>query len=599
MSAKPEIALHGTGVSSGIAFGQVLKIDGRNRVIFKIAVDDVRAEERRFMEAIELSKRQVETLKLKLEEKVGGDHGVILDMHFLILDDRVFHDEILDGIRRHRANAEWALAQARDHFIEAYKSLDDEYFRERYSDIEHVAERILMNLSGEQPFSLGNLPDGVVLAARDFNPSGFAVMDPGKVRGLITESGGRTTHAAILSRSLRIPTVMGIKNLMSSASTGDSVLLYGDTGQVILNPDRKQVEDALQKPAGHFLAIGPVRRTKLKTKDGVSISLCANIEFEHEIGAAKASGAEGVGLYRSELLYFKSPDGKPSMQEQFDAYRKIAEEMKPNPVSIRTLDAGAEKPLTSEKPNHCANPNMGLRGIRISLHSRDTFMTQIEAILRAAGFGRVEMTLPMITTIEEVREVRLLIADIRRQLSLSGIKVPSVPVGVMLEVPAAVLMMESLAAEADFFCVGTNDLIQYLMAVDRGNDDVAYLYQPLHPSVLRCLSHIAKTAARVKKPVRVCGEISANPFYAALLLGMGFTRLSMNSLSIPLIRRVVGAVSMSNARKIARKTLTLKTSKDVYEYLTQAIPRIVSADINLDSWAAEINPDFLKPMNDP
>ena len=599
MSAKPEIALHGTGVSSGIAFGQVLKIDGRNRVIFKIEVEDIRAEERRFMEAIEISKRQVEALKLKLEEKIGGDHGVILDMHFLILDDRVFHNEILDGIRRNRTNAEWALAQARDHFIEAYKSLEDEYFRERYSDIEHVAERILMNLSGEQPFSLGNLPNDVVLAARDFNPSGFAVMDPGKVRGLITESGGRTTHAAILSRSLRIPAVMGIKNLMSSASTGDSVLLYGDTGQVILNPDRKQVEDALQKPAGLFPAIGPGRRAKLKTKDGVSISLCANIEFEHEIGAAKANGAEGVGLYRSELLYFKSPDGKPSMQEQFDAYRKIAEEMKPNPVSIRTLDAGAEKPLPSEKPDHCANPNMGLRGIRISLHSRDTFRTQIEAILRSAGFGHVEMTLPMITTVEEVKETRMLIADTRRQLALSGIKVPSVPLGVMLEVPAAALMMESLAAEADFFCVGTNDLIQYLMAVDRGNDDVAYLYQPLHPSVLRCLSHIAKTAARVKKPVRVCGEISANPFYATLLLGMGFTRLSMNSLSIPLIRRVAGAVSMNNARKIARKALTLKTSKDIYEYLTQAIPRIVSADINLDSWAAEINPDFLKPMNDP
>ena len=594
MSAKPGIVLYGTGVSSGTAFGQVLKIDSRNRVIFKIEVEDTQAEERRFMEAIEISKRQVETLKLKLEEKVGGDHGVILDMHFLILDDRLFHNEILGSIRRYRANAEWALAQARDHFIEAYKSLEDEYFRERYSDIEHVAERILMNLSGEQPFSLGNLPDGVILAARDFNPSGFAVMDPGKVRGLITESGGRTTHAAILSRSLRIPAVMGIKNLMSSVSTGDSVLLHGDTGQVIFNPDRKQVEGALQKPAGLFPAIGIGRRAKLRTKDGVSISLCANIEFEHEVGAAKANGAEGVGLYRSELLYFKSPDGKPSMREQFEAYRKIAEEMKPNPVSIRTLDAGAEKLLPSEKPDRCANPNMGLRGIRVSLYSRDTFRTQIEAILRSAGFGRVEMTLPMITTIEEVKEARLLIADTRRQLALSGIKVPSVPVGVMLEVPAAVLMMESLAAEADFFCVGTNDLIQYLMAVDRGNDDVAYLYQPLHPSVLQCLAHIAKTAARVKKPVRICGEISANPFYAALLLGIGFTRLSMNSLSIPLIRRVAGAVSMSNARKIARKALTLKTSKDVYQYLTHAVPRIVSADIDLDSWAAEINPGCLK-----
>jgi phosphotransferase system enzyme I (PtsI) len=589
-SAKPEIALHGIGVSSGTAFGQVLKIDSRNRVNFKIEVKDTEAEIRRFMEAIEVSKRQVEALKYRLEQKVGGDHGVILDMHFLILDDRMFHAEILDSIRRNRVNAEWALAQARDHFVESYKSLEDEYFRERYSDIEHVTERILMNLSGEQPFSLRNLPDDVVLAARDFNPSGFAVMDPGKVRGIITESGGRTTHTAILSRGLRIPAVMGIKNLMSSVSTGDSVMLYGDTGQVILNPALKRIENEAQKPSEYLPAAGPPRRARLRTRDGVPVSLCANIEFEQETGAAKAGGAEGVGLYRSELLYFRHPEGKPSMEEQLGTYRKLAEEMKPHTVSIRTLDAGAEKTLPSEKPDQCANPNMGLRGIRRSLRLRDTFQTQIEAILRAACFGRVEMTLPMITTIEEVREARLLIDETRRRLASSGINVPSVPLGVMLEVPAAVLMMESIAAETDFFCVGTNDLIQYLMAVDRGDDQVSYLYQPLHPCVLHYLAYIAKTAARAKRPVRVCGEISANPFYAVLLLGMGFTQLSMNSLSIPLIRRVIGAVSLIDAQKIARKALTLKTAKDVYEYLAPAVTRAVSIGIDLGSWTSEINP---------
>jgi len=590
MSAKSEIVLLGAGVSSGVAYGQVLKIDSRNRVIFKTAVKDVDVEARRFMEAIEISKRQVETLKSRLEEKFGGEHGVILDMHFLILDDRMFYGEILDSIRRNRANAEWALAQARDRFVEAYKSLDDEYFRERYSDIEHVTERILMNLSGEQPFSLSNLPDGVVLAARDFSPSGFAVMDPGKVRGLITESGSRTTHTAILSRGLNIPAVMGIKNLMSSASTGDNVILYGDTGQVVLNPDRKRMEHELKKPVGLIPKASRRSRARLRTKDDVAVSLCANIEFEHEVNAAKSCGAEGVGLYRSELLYFRHPDGKPSMEDQLAVYRRLAEEMKPHPISIRTLDAGADKALPSEKPEHCVNPNMGLRGIRLSLRSRDTFQTQIEAILRAACFGQVEMTLPMITTIEEVRETRLLIDETNRRLASSGIKVPNVSLGMMLEVPAAVLMMEFLASEADYFCVGTNDLIQYLMAVDRGNDDVAYLYQPLHPCVLHYLAHIAKTASGIKKPVRICGEISANPFYALLLLGMGFTQLSMSPPSIPLIRRVIGAVSFSDARRISRKALTLKTAKDVYEYLTPEVANAVPADIDLGSWAAEINP---------
>lgn len=587
MSEKPEIVLCGTGVSSGTAFGQVLKIDRSNRVIFKIEIEDILAEERRFVEAIEISKRQVQGMKSSLEEKVGGDHGVILDMHFLMLDDRVFRDEILNNIRRNRVNAEWALAQARDRFAKAYKSLEDEYFRERYSDIEHVSERILMNLSGEQSFSLSNLPDDVVLAAYDFNPYGFAVMDLEKVRGLITESGGRTTHTAILSRGLRIPAVMGIKNLMSSLSTGDSVMLYGDTGQIVVNPGSKRIENELQRPAGRLPAAVPRRRTRLKTRDGVSVSLCANIEFEHEIEAARSYGAEGVGLYRSELLYFRHPDGKPSIEEQLDVYRKLADEMKPHAVSIRTLDAGAEKALPSEKPELCANPNMGLRGIRLSLRSQDTFQTQIEAILRASCYGRVEMTLPMVTTIEEIRETRRLIAETRRRLTSSQTKIPIVPLGVMLEVPAAVLMMESLATEADFFCVGTNDLIQYLLAVDRGNDQVAYLYQPLHPCVLSCLSYIAKTAGKMKKTVRVCGEISSNPFYAVLLLGMGFTRLSMNAMSIPFIRRIIGEVSFSDARKIARKALTLTTAKDVYEYLTPAVARAVPIDLNR---AAEINP---------
>ena len=591
MSAKPEIKLLGIGVSYGTAFGQVLKIDSRNRVIFKIEVEDAEAETRRFMKAIETSKSQVEALKVRLEEKMGGDHGVILDMHFLILADRVFHSEILNNIRTHRVNAEWALAQARDHFVEAYKSLDDEYFRDRYSDIEHVAECILMNLSGEQSFSLSNLPDGVVLAARDFNPSGFAIMDTGKVRGLITESGGRNTHTAILSRGMRIPAVMGIKNLMSSITTGDSVMIYGDTGQVVLHPGGKRIENELQKPAGYLPASCPRKRAKLKTLDGVQISLRANIEFEHETGAARAGGAEGVGLYRSELLYFRHPEGKPSMEEQLTAYRKLVVEMKPHPVVIRTLDSGGEKTLPFEKPDRCANPNMGLRGIRLSLRSRDTFQVQIEAILRAAVFGRVEMALPMITTIEEVKEVRQLIAETRRRLVSSKVKIPDVPLGVMLEVPAAVLMMESLAVEADFFCVGTNDLIQYLMAVDRGNSRVAYLYQPLHPCVLRCLSNIAKIADKVKKPACICGEIAANPFYLVLLIGMGFTQLSVNSPSIPLIRRVANAVSLGDARKITRKALTLATAKDVYEYLAPAIARAVSTDLDLGSWAAEINPE--------
>ena len=589
MSIKPEIILTGSGVSTGIAWGQVLKIGRRNRLTFKVEVGDVEAEVHRFQKAIEISKRQVQELKTRLEEKVGEEHGVILDMHFLILEDRMFQEEIMDGIRKYHSNTEWVLAQATDHLVEAYKSLEDEYFRERYSDIEHVSERILMNLAGEQPFSLSRLPENVVLVARDFNPSGFAVMDLGKVRGLATESGGRSSHAAILSRSLRLPAVMGINNLMLSVATGDVVMIYGDSGQVVINPSLERIESERKKPTKLSQATEIRTRTKAQTRDGVPISLRANAELHYEIDAVKTCGAEGIGLYRSEFFFFGHPEGKPSVEEQLDVYGKLAEEMKPHPVVIRTLDSGAEKSLPSRAMVAGANPNMGLRGIRLSLHAKDMLLTQIEAILRAATRGRVEMLLPMVSTIEEIREVRRLVVETRTALMSSGVKVPEVPLGVMLEVPAAVLMMESLATEADFFCVGTNDLIQYLMAVDRSNTQVAYLYQPLHPCVLTYLAHIAKIAAKIQKPVSICGEISTNPFFAVLLLGMGFTQLSMNPLSIPVIRRVLEETTLKDAQKIARKALTMVTAKDVYDYLVPVVSRMISFDLN--SWLREINPD--------
>ena len=589
MSIKPEIILLGSGVSTGVAWGQVLKIDSRNRLAFKVEVMDVEAEVRRFQKAIETSKLQVQELKTRLEEKVGEEHGVILDMHFLILEDRMFQKEVTNCIRESHANTEWVLAQATDHLVEAYKSLEDEYFRERYSDIEHVSERILMNLAGEQPFSLSRLPDNVVLVARDFNPSGFAVMDLGKVRGLATESGGRTSHASILSRSLRLPAVMGIRNLMTAVTTGDIVMLYGDSGQVVINPSPERIEEERRKPTQLSSKVLTKARAKVRTKDGVSVSLRANTEWHHEVGAVKACGAEGIGLYRSEFFFFGHPDGNPSMEEQLRIYSKLAEEMKPYPVAIRTIDVGAEKFLPSGARNVCANPNMGLRGIRLSLHSKNMFLSQIEAILRSTTSGQIEMVLPMVSTIEEVREVRMLLDETRAALVASGAEVSDMPLGIMLEVPSAVLMMESLATETDFFCVGTNDLIQYLMAVDRSNTQVAYLYQPLHPCVLNYLAHIAKTAVKTQKPVRVCGEISTNPFFAVLLLGMGFTQLSMNSMSIPIIRRVLGETTLKDAQKIARKALTMVTAKDVYEYLVPVVSRMISFD--LSSWIREINPD--------
>jgi phosphoenolpyruvate-protein phosphotransferase (PTS system enzyme I) len=590
MGTKPEKEFHGSGVSPGVVLGQALKIDSHHRLILKVPVDNAEEEARRFLRALEQSKEQLEAMKAPLEAKLGSEHGVILDAYLLILEDKALNAEILASIRNGHANAEWALIQARDRLVRAYESLEDEYFRERHSDIEHVVERLLNNLFGDRPFSWEYLPDDLILVSRDFNPSNFATMDLQKVRGLVLESGGRTSHTAIISRGLRLPAVMGIRGVLAAITTGDALLLDGDEGQVIINPSPERIA-GVQRKIEEFGAAPESIPVQLSwaaaTRNGMSVSLRANTELPNELASAKACGAEGIGLYRSEFLFFSHPQGFPQMEEQLSVYRMLALEMSPHTVAIRTLDAGSERIHDSPDPANQENPSMGLRGIRLSLRIREAFRTQIEAILRAGCDGKIEMVLPMISTVEEVRQARALMEQVRSTiLEKPGAALNPVPLGVMIEVPAAVLSLEALAKESDFLCVGTNDLIQYLMAVDRGNPQVAYLFQPLHPSVLRCLQLISEIAEKTHKPVRICGEISSNPFFAVLLLGMGFTQLSMNPLSIPTIRRVLHEVSIEAARPIARQALTYVTAREVHTYLVEAVSKLISWD--LSAYANEI-----------
>jgi phosphotransferase system enzyme I (PtsI) len=583
MASKPERIFRGSGVSSGVVLGQALKIDSHNRLIMKIPVQDVEAETRRFLRAIEVSKEQLEALKSQLEEKIGSEHGVILDAHLLILEDRALNAEIIESIRNNQANAEWAVTQASERLVHAYESLQDEYFRERHSDIEHVVERILNNLFGDRPLSWEQLPAEQIIVSRDFNPSNFATMDLHKVRGLVLESGGRASHTAIISRGLRLPAVMGILDFLSFVSTGDTILLNGDEGQVIVNPTQARIESARSQiessGATEESSVSPAGILTL-TQNGTGVSLRANTELPHELATAKACGAEGIGLFRSEFLYFGHPHGSPSMEEQLSVYSNLAKEMNPHAVTIRTLDAGSEKICDTPDLATQENPSMGLRGIRLSLHMKEAFRTQIEAILRASCDGRIEIVFPMVSTVEEIWQAKEMIAQVRsRLLQTPGLVLNTIPVGVMIEVPAAVLSLETLAKETDFICVGTNDLIQYMLAVDRGNSHVAYLFQPLHPSILSCLSHISEVAVKLGKPVRICGEISSNPFFAVLLLGMGFTQLSMNPLSIPSIRRVLHDIPLEKSKQIAKQALKLNTTHEVQKYLIGAVSKLISWDL--------------------
>jgi phosphotransferase system enzyme I (PtsI) len=584
-STKTDLLFQGNGVSPGVALGSALKLDSYNRVILKTFIQDdqVESEIERVQHAIQMSREQLESLKLRLEEKVGAEHGFILDVHILMLEDKSLMAEIISIIRNHGANAEWAVRQATDRIRNAYQSLDDEYFRERVSDIENVVERVLLNLSGFKPLSWTTLPDDLVVVGHDFNPSIFATMDLQKVRALALESGGRTSHTAIIARSLRLPAVMEIKGFLESVTTGDMVLVNGDEGQLILNPSEERL--ARVRPRLEESGIGVVEpslppEALVETEDGCHISLQANTELPHEVPAVKKCGAEGIGLFRSEFLFFAHPQGFPSMSEQLETYQLLAQEMAPHPVAIRTLDAGGDKTWARTEPSAEPNPSMGMRGIRLSLHARDQFAAQIEAILRAGSYGKLEIVLPMISTVEELWEAKEIIEQVRCSIRLPGNQTPNaLPIGAMIEVPAAVLTLDRLAPAVDFLCVGTNDLIQYLLAVDRDNPRVAHLFQPLHPSILQCLIRIASTAKRLKKPARICGEMSCNPFYAVLFLGMGFDQLSMNPRFIPAIRRVVRAVTVRAARKIVDQAMTLATAPEIADLLIKEVSRLVKMDL--------------------
>ncbi len=585
MAGKREAVFCGNGVSPGIVLGQALKLDSQHRVVLRARVPAhlIDEEVSRLETAIATSREQLETLKERLEKEVGFKQSYILDAHLLMLDDRSLIAEMAGIIRQEQANAEWAVRCVEDRIRRAYLSLDDQYFRERVSDIESVLERLILNLSGAKPLRWESLPHDVIIVSEVFNPAFFATIDLERVRGLALEGGGRTSHTAILARSLGLPAVMEIRGFVPEVMTGDTILLDGDEGRVILNPGPERLDSARTRlEEFHVMAHPPAPAgTTTVTRDGVKVVLKANTELPLEVLVAHRNAAEGIGLFRSELLFLKNAGHAPGMQEQLETYSMLAREISPHPVAVRTLDLGAENGWLGVDLSGQNNPSMGLRGIRLSLVKEELFAAQVEAILRASSFGKVEIVLPMVASVEEVRAAKIVIERIRGGLLDScGPAVTDVPVGVMVEVPAAVISLETLAREVDFLCVGTNDLIQYLLAVDRGNPRVAHLFQPLHPAMLHSLARIASVAASQNKPVRICGEMSANPVFAVLLLGMGFTELSMNCMSIAHIRKVIREITMTSAAEIAARALTFQTAGETAEFLLGEVGRLVTSDLS-------------------
>ncbi|MEW6737053.1 MAG: phosphoenolpyruvate--protein phosphotransferase [Acidobacteriota bacterium] len=583
---SPEIEIRGLGISPGIAIGTTIRIDERGRQARLLHIEPVyiTRELRRLRRAVSVARHQLNELKARMERELGHEHGYILDAHILMLQDQGLLKSIEATISEQLVNAELAIKIVLDRFLAAYASISDGYLRQRGSDIEDVANRLIDALSGKRDTGVHNLCSNSIIVAEEIPPSVFAELDMEHVVGLATYAGGWASHTAIIARSLRIPALVGVDQPGEHLYSGRHAILDGNEGIIILDPTEatlRHYRAVHERRRRSFHALIQQSRGPAVTADGQLITLRANIELLSELNAVQRFGAQGIGLFRSEFIFTNMLPQACSEEGQFEIYCQLAEASGEHGVSIRTFDLSAEK-LPGNQPE--TNPALGLRGIRLAFKAEEMFRRQIRAIIRASYHRNIRVMLPLVSCVSELRRARIIIEEITEELTASGLQIDrKIPLGVMVEVPAAVMIIDQLAREADFLSIGTNDLIQYLLAVDRSNKQVAYLYQPLHPAVLRVLARVTEEAAAANTPLEVCGEMAANPVYAAVLLGLGITRFSMAPTALPLIKDAIRTIDMIAVREIVRTATQLATAKEIEDYLcTQLSQRFPSYYVNLN-----------------
>jgi phosphotransferase system enzyme I (PtsI) len=571
VSAKIDIPqdtfLVGIGSSPGIAIGEAFLVNRARMPSAEraIAAAEVEGEIDAFREAIRISKRQLEEVRAGVNDRQLGEHLYIIDTHLLILDDQMLYEETVRSIREDLINAEGALRRTLSRFRAVFNQIEDEYLRERRSDVDSVGERLLRNLQGERQQSLATIGHKVIVVAHDLSPADTVQMDREKIIGFVTDVGGRTSHTSILARSSGIPAVVGLETITALIPGGTPMIIDGAVGTLILNPSPQTFQEYLQKKQAyeyHERELLSYCELPAVTRDGHRVVLRGNVEAPAEIPLLVSHGAEGVGLFRTEFLFMNRPS-PPDEEEQYRIYRDLVEQLAPHPVTIRTLDIGGDKFVTEVNLSDEANPAMGLRGVRFSLKERRLFQVQLRAILRASAHGPVRVMFPMISGVFEIRACKRYLEEARAALVAENRAVGTPLVGIMIETPSAAIIPDLLAAEADFFSVGTNDLIQYCLAVDRGNEHVAYLYEPLHPAVLRALQNIGRAARGAGIELGMCGEMAGEPFYCMVLIGLGFQELSMNAAGIPRVKQVVREVKLEDAERLVEELLQLPTAPEV------------------------------------
>ncbi len=565
-----EMQLYGISVSPGICIGKAYLV-GREGVDvveqYFIAQDDLANEVNRFQAAVKRAKDELKEI-IEITPEEFRQHTHILETHMVLFQDKMLYGKTIETIEKERVNAEWALKKVVLKVKAMFNSMADPYLQGRAADIGHVSESIMRNLTGTKTVNIAAIDKRVILIADDLSPAETSQIQLEKIKGIVTNRGGKTSHTGIIARTLEIPAVLGLDNATHIIKNDDIIIVDGTAGIVIINPeDQTLIQFEERKARYEAYKAGITRDSHLpaETLDGVHFEIMGNIELPEEVVSVIDHGGDGIGLYRTEFQYFNRPDF-PSEDELFDKYKDVVEVMAPRPVTIRTLDINGDKALAFASNTYEPNPVLGLRGIRYCLKKTDVFKTQLRAILRASAFGNIKVLIPMISCLDEVHHARRMFNEAAESLDKEGaVFSEKVDVGIMVEVPSAVILADVMAAEVDFFSLGTNDLIQYSLAVDRSNKQVAHLFQTLHPAIIRMVKHVADVASDQGVEVYMCGEMASDPINIPILLGLGIHKLSMNPQSIPIVKSIIKMLKVEDAKQFIAEILKQKTESGVME----------------------------------
>ncbi len=568
-SVAQEKILKGINASPGICIGKAYLVDKEGvDVVEKYFIQDKKRQDevKRFKAAVKKARDEFETILKNRPEELQRDY--ILETHVALLKDKMLYGKTIETIQTEGVNAEWALKKIVSNLKATFEKMGDDYLKERATDVVHVSDAIMRNLVGAASKNIAAIDKRVILVAHDLSPADTSQINLKRIKGFITNRGGKASHTGIMAQALEIPAVVGLETATIEIKSDDVIIVDGNRGTVIIHPGEQTLIEYEERRSGYEEYKAVITREShlgAETTDGIKLDVMANIEFPEEIISVKNYGGDGIGLYRTEFQYMNRPEF-PGEEELFEKYREVVEVMAPKPVTIRTLDINGDKALASSSGRDEANPALGLRAIRYCLRKPDVFKTQLRAILRAATFGNVRILFPMIAAYFEICEAIKALDEAAESLENDGLPYNrEIEIGIMIEVPSAVVLADLLAEKADFFSIGTNDLIQYALAIDRGNRNVAHLYQPLDPAVLRLVKKVADVSREKGIAVFMCGEMAATARHIPLLLGMGMDELSMNPQSIPRAKRVIRSLSVSDARSFAQEALKKKTARGVFK----------------------------------